>query len=223
MEWLFEREREKNHETYSICPRHGIDKESFRHDDVQHDCRGEQARTRCITPHRSSLLRGHSPSVTEDVTIMSQEGFQLSSDAALPSIAYHRSDSPQTQSFFFPSLLVMSARMWKERTSDSQVFDSIQGNYSHFILSVCHTFFAPLGNNTRTDLILRIKAKLNHRADSQGAQPALVTDLYELSTLSERLIILRSDSSEPLLDHRQSDILDREGWFHPFPHCVLVP
>jgi len=60
--------------------------------------------------------------------------------------------------------------------------------------------------------VLRIKAKLNHRAaDSQGAQPALVTDLYELSTLSERLIILRSNSSEPLLDHRQSDILDREG------------
>ncbi|KAN0121444.1 hypothetical protein V8E52_003340 [Russula decolorans] len=83
----------------------------------------------------------------------------------------------------------MSARMWKERTSDSQIFDSIQ------------------------DLILRIKAKLNHRADSQGAQPALVTDLYELSTLSERLIILRSNSSEPLLDHRQSDILDREGTY----------
>lgn len=117
----------------------------------------------------------------------------------------------------------MSARMWKERTSDSQVFDSIQGNYSHFILSACHAFFAPLGNNTRTDLILRIKAKLNHRADSQGAQPALVTDLYELSTLSERLIILRSDSSEPLLDHRQSDILDREGWFHPFPPLCPCP
>ena len=93
--------------------------------------------------HRSSLLRGHSPSVTEGVTTMSQEGFQLSSDAALPSIAYHRSDSPRTQSFFFPSLLVMSARMWKERTSDSQVFDSIQGNYSHFILSACHAFFCP--------------------------------------------------------------------------------
>jgi hypothetical protein len=107
----------------------------------------------------------------------------------------------------------MSARMWKERSSDSQIFDSIQGNYSHFILSVCHTFFAPRGNDTHgTDLVLRIKAKLNHRAaDSQGAQPALVTDLYELSTLSERLIILRSNSSEPLLDHRQSDILDREG------------
>jgi hypothetical protein len=66
-----------------------------------------------------------------------------------------------------------------------------------------------------TDLVLRIKAKLNHRADShQGAQPALVTDLYELSTLSERLIILGSNSSEPLLDHRQSDVLDREGRFH---------
>src|SRR6266699_1363360 len=105
--------------------------------------------------------------------------------------------SPRTQSFFFLSLLVMSARMWKGRTSDSQIFDSIQGNYSHFILSVCHTFFAPHGNNTHgTDLILRIKAKLNHRADSQGAQSALVTDLYELSTLSERLTILRSNSSE---------------------------
>ncbi len=73
----------------------------------------------------------------------------------------------------------------------------------------------------RTDLILRIKTKLNHRADSQGAHPALVTDLYELSTLSERLIILRSNSSEPLLDHRQSDILDREGWLHLSP-CPLT-
>lgn len=114
----------------------------------------------------------------------------------------------------------MSARMSKERTSNFQNFEPIQGNYSHFILSVCHTFFCPSGKTTpvrpRTDLILRIKAKLNHRADSQSAHwhPALVTDLYELSTLSERLIILRSNSSEPLLDHRQSDILDREGWFH---------
>ncbi|KAF8480818.1 hypothetical protein DFH94DRAFT_691907 [Russula ochroleuca] len=87
----------------------------------------------------------------------------------------------------------MSApRKRKERTSDSQSFDSVQ------------------------DLILRIKAKLNHRADSQGAQAALVTELYELATLSERLINLRSNSSD-LLDHRQSDILDREGtylWNH---------
>jgi hypothetical protein len=150
-----------------------------------------------------------------------KKGFQLSSDAAHAQPSHRlpplRLAPLELNLFFFLSLLVMSARMWKERTSDSQIFDSIQGNYSHFILSVCHTFFAPLGNNshtttrTTTDLILRIKAKLNHRADSQGAQPALVTDLYELSTLSERLIILRSNSSEPLLDHRQSDILDREG------------
>jgi len=91
------KEREKNHETYSICPRHGIDRESFRHDDVQHDCRGEQARTRRYD-HIRPLLRG-SPSVTEDVTIMSQEGFQLSSDAAQPSIAYHR--SLELNLFFF--------------------------------------------------------------------------------------------------------------------------
>jgi hypothetical protein len=68
----------------------------------------------------------------------------------------------------------------------------------------------------RTDLVLRIKTKLNHRADSQGAYPALVTELYELSTLSEHLLILRSNSSESLLDHCQADILDREGLSHLF-------
>ena len=124
----------------------------------------------------------------------------------------------------------MSApRKRKERTSDSQSFDSVQGNYTLFILSVCHTFpFAPLGNNTvhhtpprKKDLILRIKAKLNHRADSQGAHAALVTELYELSTLSERLIILRSNSSEALLDHCQSDVLDREG-LSLLSHCPLT-
>jgi hypothetical protein len=167
------KEREKNHETYSICPRHGIDRESFRHDDVQHhDCRGEQARTRTrrydhitITP----LLRGHSPSVTEDVTIMSQEGvstqFRRRPTPSPASLTTAPTRSPRTQSFFFLSLLVMSARMWKERTSDSQIFDSIQGNYSHFILSVCHTFFAPLGNDThtttRTTQILFSESKLN--------------------------------------------------------------
>jgi hypothetical protein len=50
-----------------------------------------------ITP----LLRGPSPSVTEDVTIMSQEGFQLSSGGAQPNIAYHRSDSLPSNSIFF--------------------------------------------------------------------------------------------------------------------------
>ena len=128
--------------------------------------------------------------------------------------------APSNSIFFSLSLLVMSAHMRKERTSDSQIFDSIQGNYSHFILSVSvlsHLSCPSRKQNPyhiHTDLILRIKAKLNHRTDSQqGAKPALVTDLYELSTLSERLIILRSNSSKPLLDHRQSDILDRDGWF----------
>ncbi|KAH9964595.1 hypothetical protein BC827DRAFT_944961 [Russula dissimulans] len=84
----------------------------------------------------------------------------------------------------------MSALERKDRTSDSQKFDTIQ------------------------DLVLRIKTKLNHRADSQSAHAPLVAELYELSTLSERL---RSNSSESLLDQRQADILDREGtylWNH---------
>ena len=53
-----------------------------------------------ITP---PLLRGHSPSVTEDVTIMSQEGFQLSSGAAQPQhrLPPLRLAPPRTQSFFF--------------------------------------------------------------------------------------------------------------------------
>ena len=114
----------------------------------------------------------------------------------------------------------MSARKRKERTSDSQIVDSIQGNHSRVILSVCQTsvfFFLPLYNdNSATDLVLRIKTKLNHRADSKGAYPSLVTELYELSTLSERLLILRSNSSESLLDHCQVDVLDREGWSHLF-------
>ena len=63
----------------------------------------------------------------------------------------------------------------------------------------------------RKDLILRIKTKLNHRADSQSAHTTLVTELYELATLSERLHLLRSNSSQSLLDHSQSDILDRDG------------
>ena len=45
------------------------------------------------------------------------------------------------------SVLVMSARKRKERSSDSQIFDSIQGNCPRVILSVCHTsgpfFFFP--------------------------------------------------------------------------------
>jgi hypothetical protein len=125
----------------------------------------------------------------------------------------------------------MSApRKRKERTSDSQSFDSVQGNYTLFILSVCHTSFffllplwettTPLTTPAQQDLVLRIKAKLNHRADSQGAHAALVTDLYELATSSERLIILRSNSSD-LLDHRQSDILDREGLSLLY-HCPLI-
>ena len=66
------------------------------------------------------------------------------------------------------------------------------------------------------DLVLRIKTKLNHRAESQSAHTAtLVTELYELATLSERLLLLRSNSSQSLLDHCQADVLDREGWSHP--------
>ncbi len=123
------------------------------------------------------------------------------------------------------SVLVMSARKRKERSSDSQIFDSIQGNCPRVILSVCHTsgpffFFRPplpqTTNNSAKDLVLRIKTKLNHRADSQSAYPALVTELYELSTLSERLLILRSNSSESLLDDCQADVLDREGLSHLF-------
>ncbi|KAI0307448.1 hypothetical protein B0F90DRAFT_1812932 [Multifurca ochricompacta] len=96
----------------------------------------------------------------------------------------------------------MSAHKRKERTSDFENFDSIQ------------------------DLILRIKTKLNHRADSQSAHhPTLVTELYELATLSERLLILRSNSSHPLLDQCQADILDREGtylWNHSSSMRLLV-
>lgn len=114
----------------------------------------------------------------------------------------------------------MSARKRKERSSDSQIFDSIQGNHSRVILSVCQNLcffffsFPPLckyNDNSATDLVLRIKTKLNHRTDSKSAYPALVTELYELSTLSERLLMLRSNSSESLLDHCQVDVLDREG------------
>ena len=156
------KEREKNHETYSICPRHGIDRESFRHDDVQHDCRGEQARTRrydhTTAPPRSFAIcdgRCHNY-VTRRVSTQ----FRRRPAAASLTTAPTRSPS-NSIFFFFLSLLVMSARMWKERTSDSQIFDSIQGNYSHFILSVCHTFFAPLGNNTHGTQILFSESKLN--------------------------------------------------------------
>jgi len=120
----------------------------------------------------------------------------------------------------------MSARKRKERTSDSQNFDSIQGNHSRVILSVClpnlcfflllFPLYTNITTNSATDLVLRIKTKLNHRADSTGAYPALVTELYELSTLSERLLNLRSNSSESWLDHCQVDVLDREGWSHLF-------
>lgn len=141
---------------------------------------------------------------------------QLSSGAAQRRLPPLRPLPLELNLFFLP--LVMSApRKRKERTSDSQTFDSVQGKlYTFYIERLSHLSFAPLGNNTvhhtpAKDLILRIKAKLNHRADSQGAHAALVTELYELSTLSERLISLRSNSSEPLLDHRQSDVLDREG------------
>ena len=66
------------------------------------------------------------------------------------------------------------------------------------------------------DLILRIKTKLNHRAESQSAHTTtLVTELYELATLSERLLLLRSNSSQSLLDHCQADVLDREGLSRP--------
>ena len=123
------------------------------------------------------------------------------------------------------SILVMSARKRKERTSDPQNFDSIQGSHPRVILSVCHNlsffsfFLLPQSceqPQLRKDLVLRIKTKLNHRADSQGAYLPLVTELHELSTLSERLLILRSNSSETLLDHCQADILDREGLSHLF-------
>jgi hypothetical protein len=75
----------KSYETYSICPRHGIDRESFRHDDVSVSSIAIAEENR--PEQEDVILRGHSPSVTEDVTIMSQEGFQLSSGAAL---AQHR-------------------------------------------------------------------------------------------------------------------------------------
>lgn len=84
-------------------------------------------------------------------------------------------------------------------------------------------FFHPLCKQPqlRKDLILRIKTKLNHRADSQSAHAALVTELYELSTLSERLLVLCSNSGQSLLDHCQADILDREGLSH-LSRCPLT-
>jgi hypothetical protein len=88
--------------------------------------------------------------VTEAVTIMSQEGFN--SVQAPLTIVHHRLPPlrvvPLELNLFY-SLLVMSApRKRKERTSDSQSFDSVQGNYTLFILSVCHAcffFFCPSG------------------------------------------------------------------------------
>jgi hypothetical protein len=70
--------------------------------------------------------------------------------------------------------------------------------------------------NSAKDLILRVKTKLNHRADEQSAlatttTTTLVTELYQLATLSERLHLLRSNSRQSLLDHSQADVLDREG------------
>ena len=64
------------------------------------------------------------------------------------------------------SVLVMSARKRKERTSDSQNFDSIQGNHSRVILSVCPKplfFFFPLCANITTtpQQILSSESKLN--------------------------------------------------------------
>ncbi len=112
--------------------------------------------------------------MTADVTIMSQEGFN--SVQAPPRIAYHRSDPLPSNSIFFFLSLVMSARMWKERSSDSQIFDSIQGNYVHFILSVCHTFL-PLWETTpmRPPQILFSESKLNLITARTPKAPSLLS------------------------------------------------
>lgn len=92
------KERGKNHETYSICPRHGIDRESFRHDERDEGPSSEENR-----PERdiiTLLLRGDSSSVTEDVTIMSQEGVSTQFRRR-PAVAFHRSDSLPLNSIFF--------------------------------------------------------------------------------------------------------------------------
>ncbi|KAI0045733.1 hypothetical protein FA95DRAFT_1596662 [Auriscalpium vulgare] len=58
------------------------------------------------------------------------------------------------------------------------------------------------------DLLLGIKSNLN----TQGAEPSLVTDLYELSALSEKLVFQRSKPSQSSKEWRdEADTLDREG------------
>ncbi|KAI9460127.1 hypothetical protein BJY52DRAFT_1222744 [Lactarius psammicola] len=104
----------------------------------------------------------------------------------------------------------------KERPSISQIFDLIQGCV--FFVVLCSQIIIERLLHSTKDLVLRVKTKLNHRAESQSAHTTtLVTELYELATLSERLHLLRSNSSQSLLDHCQGDVLDREGtylWNH---------
>ncbi|KAH9048810.1 hypothetical protein EDB84DRAFT_1434083 [Lactarius hengduanensis] len=102
----------------------------------------------------------------------------------------------------------------KERPSISQNFDLIQG----CVFFLCPQIIIERLSHSTKDLVLRVKTKLNHRAESQSAHSTtLVTELYELATLSERLVLLRSNSSRSLPDHCQADVLDREGtylWNH---------
>ena len=115
---------------------------------------GEQARTsyhtsapRVRSSERWRLTVPNITFVTIIVTIRSQEEFN--SVQAPPNVACHRSDPLPLELNLFYSALVMSApRKRKERTSDSQTFDSVQGNYTIFILSVCHTFRLPLWETT---------------------------------------------------------------------------
>ena len=126
-----------NRETYSICPSHGIDGKGFRHG--EHEGPGEQARM----SYHTLRSAGQVISVLCDATCHDYvtTRVQLSSGAAPPSLT---TAPPRTQ-----SPLVMSApRRRKERTSDSQTFDSVRGNYTHFILSVCHAFPLPLWETT---------------------------------------------------------------------------
>jgi hypothetical protein len=105
MEWLFERKGEKIMRRTPFARATAligrVSDMTTSSTTIAEENRPEREDIITITP----LLRGHghSPSVTEDVTIMSQEGFQLSSDAAhaQPSIAYHRSDSLPSNSIFF--------------------------------------------------------------------------------------------------------------------------
>lgn len=66
------------------------------------------------------------------------------------------------------------------------------------------------------DLLVRVKSNLNENARGAGAEQALISDLQELTALSEKLVLQRPKTSQEWL----ADRLDREG-SRSLACCVL--